>query len=111
VSTKPAAAHTEAIGHYREALQLGLDVAENHNQLGLALALAGDRAGAIEEYRIAAKLRPEEAIYRYNLGALLTDAAYWDEATSELREALRLRPDFDLAQVKLEKLGQSRRKK
>ena len=61
----------EAMSHYREALRLSPDLAQAHNNLGLALARTGDVDGAVREMREAVRLAPDRQDFRFNLTVLL----------------------------------------
>ena len=63
-----------AIAEYREALRLNPNLAEAHNNLGVALERKGDRQGALEEYRAAYTRDPEDATNRQNYLRLLPPA-------------------------------------
>jgi Flp pilus assembly protein TadD len=62
-----------AVREYREALRLGLkaDVAEIHNDLGIALARLGRRDDAVAEFDVALRLKPDYAAARANLSKAL----------------------------------------
>jgi len=66
---------------------------------GVALAQAGDTAGAITHYRIALRVQPNSVEAHTDLGNALLKIGQTDEAWREYAEALRLRPAFPQAHI------------
>ncbi len=84
----------DAVVHFREAVRLKPDFAENHYNLGNALQKDGNLAGAVAEYREALRLEPDFAQAHSNMGNALQKMGRLDEAMLEYKEALRLMPDL-----------------
>ena len=57
----------EAIAVDREAIEIKPDLAEAHNNLGIALGVKGRPAEAVAEFRTAIRLRPDDADAHNNL--------------------------------------------
>jgi spermidine synthase len=68
------------------------EVADVHNQLGIALASKGQLDGAILEFREALRLEPDSAQTHWHLGAALADRGALDEAAGHLRRSVELDP-------------------
>jgi Flp pilus assembly protein TadD len=84
-------------GHTSEAIELlqaGVEKLptspDGQNGLGIALAHAGDLAGATEHLQKAAALAPQDAGYHYNLGRVLAARGLFAEALRQFSEAARL---------------------
>ncbi|MFL6516366.1 MAG: tetratricopeptide repeat protein [Chthoniobacterales bacterium] len=67
-----------------------------HNNLGLALAAAGNLPGAIQHFEQARQLKPDPEAYN-NLGFALATEGKLPEATQDFEEALHLKPDYSEA--------------
>ena len=87
------------LGDYRTALAIWTDTALKaprspvaHNNLGMALALAGSVDDALGHFRQALALDPGRALSHYNVGFTLAHQGKPREAVGYLRESLRLRP-------------------
>ena len=63
-----------------------------HNNLGRALAAAGDSAGAMASFQRAIEIEPEYAQANYNLGLLLTQQGRHAEAEAAYERALVREP-------------------
>ena len=84
----------EAIGCYRQAIQLKPDYSEAHNNLGGVLSELGRFDEAIASYRQAIQLKPEFAEPHSNLGNALKDRGELEAAIASHRHAIRLKPDY-----------------
>ncbi|MGH9717877.1 MAG: tetratricopeptide repeat protein [Candidatus Acidiferrales bacterium] len=103
---------SDAIGYYREIIELSPDWLEAHINLGVALYQAGELDGARAAFVTAVQLDPWNGICRYNLGCVLEEQGEIDEAIRHLRCAARVLPNhadarFNLA-LAYEKRGQRR---
>lgn len=79
---------------FRHALSLDPRNWMAHNNLGAALARAGDPASSIFHYSAAVQFRPQNGQLHNNLGVALDRAGRHDEAKEQYREATRLAPRF-----------------
>lgn len=86
----------EAIGAYREALQMDPENAGIHFNLGLAFHETGRRAIAMAHYREAIRLRPDYAAAYLNLGTAQYENGQLEEAIGSLQRALELEPQADI---------------
>jgi tetratricopeptide (TPR) repeat protein len=84
----------EAEKCYREALGLDPSYLEGWNNLGRALAAAGDSAGAIHAFEQALSFRPDSAQSLYGLASALRAARRDSEAMEALENTLRVEPRF-----------------
>jgi tetratricopeptide (TPR) repeat protein len=89
----------QAVAALRHALASRPDDALLHNNLGSALAAAGDTDGAIEAFRRASSLAPALAASWYNLGKTLKARGDSDEAHEALARALALAPEHVAARI------------
>jgi tetratricopeptide (TPR) repeat protein len=85
---------SEAVNHYRQAIQIDPEYAEAHNNLGNMLADEGKYNEAMKHFNEALRIRPKYAEAHNNLGVLLKSQGKFNEATGHFNEALKLRPDF-----------------
>jgi len=92
---------TEAVAHYRQALDLDPNHAQAHNNLGNALFQLGKRDEAVDHYRQALRLRLNYAQAHSNLANALRLEGRAEEAAAHCRQALSSRPDFLEAHVNL----------
>ena len=83
----------DAIGHYKEALQIGPMISDIHNYLAIALSSKGSDLEAASHYAQAIQLKPEYKEAHFNLGIILDRQGLTDSAIYHFREALRLNPD------------------
>jgi tetratricopeptide (TPR) repeat protein len=65
---------------------------------GLALAVAGDTEGAVEQLEAAVRLDPSVAAAHLNLAVLYAQTGRPSDAAVEARKALSLKPDYPQAQ-------------
>jgi tetratricopeptide (TPR) repeat protein len=91
---------SEVAAAFREAIRLGPDFAEAHNNLGLVLIQAGNDQAGIAALREAVRINPQYAEARANLGAALTPTDT-EEAVRELEQAVALAPTSVNAQFNL----------
>lgn len=83
----------EALGHFEEAARLQPGLADNHVQVGQALARMGRQAEAVTAYEQALRLRPDMGEAHMNLGITLSLQGEATQAMEHLDAAVRLRPD------------------
>jgi Flp pilus assembly protein TadD len=83
----------EALGQYREILQMLPNDPYAHNNLAAALLRKGDVDQAITEFREVLRLQPSDPRVRFNLGSALLRKGDLDEAILHLEKALELRSD------------------
>jgi tetratricopeptide (TPR) repeat protein len=81
---------TEAIAHYRRAIELKPDYAPAYNNLGSALRASGQLDAAIAAYRRALELRPDFPDAQYNLANALLDEGRPHEAAEHFRQAVQV---------------------
>jgi len=85
----------EAAGHYRAALQLKPDNADEilYN-LGNVLLNLADNTGAAENFTRALNITPDAAVIRLNLGVALERQGNLPAALEQYKELLRRNPNF-----------------
>lgn len=81
-----------AISSFRKAVALTPDVAEAHNNLGVALRKKGQLDEAIACFRRAISLNRNSPELYNNLGTAMQDAGRLDEAIASFRHAMTLNP-------------------
>jgi type IV pilus biogenesis/stability protein PilW len=81
----------EAIGHYRQALEIRPDALVHYN-LGIALAREGRPDEAKESYLNAVRLKPDLAEAHANLGKLFGTEGKFAEATRHYEAAINSNP-------------------
>ncbi len=81
---------TEAIDHYRRALELDPDLSDAHYNLAGALIDTGGFDTGVHHYREAIRLDPTSARAYIRLGNALAGAGKLDEAITEFRAVLQL---------------------
>ncbi|MHC4698017.1 MAG: tetratricopeptide repeat protein [Planctomycetota bacterium] len=94
----------EAIGYYRQALEIKPDYAEAHYSLGNALLSQNKLADAVSHFREALRIRPDFAKAHSNLGCALYKAGMVDAAAFHFGEALRIMPNLTEARHNLVRL-------
>ena len=67
--------YDQAVVALRAALQLDPDLFKAHRDLGVVLALRGDREEAIAALRAALRIRPDDPQVKANLALLMADRA------------------------------------
>src|SRR5690349_18524571 len=83
----------EAVARYQGALRLKPDLAEGHNNLGVALAAQGRIKEAIAHHKYAAALRPDDVCAHYNLAVALAEQGSLEEAVARYKRVVFLKPD------------------
>ncbi len=84
----------EAIGNFRQAIQIKPNFAEALNNLGNALAAQDRFEEAIENYRKAIQINPDYCEALNDLGVALAAQGRWDEAVENFRRAIQIKPNF-----------------
>src|SRR2546422_9750746 len=85
---------TEAIEHFKTALQIKPDYPDAHTNVGAALADQGKLAEAIDYYREALQSKPDDALAHYNWGVALARQGKMEEAIGHYRQALQSKPNY-----------------
>src|SRR6202011_999929 len=83
-----------AVAYLQAALRSRPDYFDAHYNLGTALAMQNNFAGAVEEFRAAARLNPQDANAEANLGAVLAELGNWKDARTHLEKALIINPNL-----------------
>jgi tetratricopeptide (TPR) repeat protein len=84
----------EAIGLYRQALEIDARDFRVHNNLGSALFASGDIDAAEQHFRAATLIAPNYYRAHNNLGLLLQEQGRIDDAIRHYEAALRIEPDY-----------------
>jgi tetratricopeptide (TPR) repeat protein len=95
---------TEAISTLREAVKADPNDSVCRYHLAVALAKAGDTAGALTEFRKTV----DEAEAHYNVGYICYEQGQKEIAEREFLQAVTLRPDLKSAQLMLDELRSGR---
>jgi tetratricopeptide (TPR) repeat protein len=86
-------AHDEAAAHFTEAARiLPLKSKKMHNDIGVALYMAGHNDQAIQEFRDTIAIDPSFWAAHKNLGTALQKAGRFQDAVESFQTALRLNP-------------------
>src|SRR5437773_7815495 len=85
---------TEAIEHFKTALQIKPEYPDAHTNVGAALADQGKLAEAIDYYREALQSKPDDALAHYNWGVALARQSKMEEAIGHYRQALQSKPNY-----------------
>jgi len=96
---------SRALPHLRLAVQLAPNNAAYHSNLGYALQLALDHAGAISEYKRAIELDPRLGSAWINLGTAFAQTGQRDEARKAFQKALEIDPSDPRAKTNLQELA------
>jgi tetratricopeptide (TPR) repeat protein len=83
-----------ALEHFREAVRLRPDDAQNRLNLGSLLGQQGQVDEAMQQLEEAVRLDPQYAFARATLASALASTGRLPRAIEELREATRLDPNF-----------------
>jgi len=82
-----------AIEHYRQAIKLGHDTAELHNNYGIALTYRHEDEEAILELSRAVELDPDSPYTEWILARLLVKAKRYDSAFAHCQHAVKAMPN------------------
>jgi Flp pilus assembly protein TadD len=94
--------NTEALAHFRQAVELVPASAGARIDLGAQLVRTGHLEEGQAEFLTALKIEPGSALAHTDLGYVLYLRGQRDDAIGHYREALRLQPGFALAQRNLD---------
>jgi len=83
------------------------ELAQAHNNYGIALASTGRLGDGLREFEIAVRLKPDEIPARYNLANAYLSTHRYREAIAQFEAVLRLDPGYAAARRNLE-LAKSR---
>jgi tetratricopeptide (TPR) repeat protein len=89
----------------RQAVRVAPGTADNHEQLGLAIALGGRYGEATGSFEQAVRLDGGDASARLNLAVAYAENGRVADARREAGEALRLEPGYDKARQLLDALA------
>jgi tetratricopeptide (TPR) repeat protein len=84
----------EAIGRYREALEIEANDPRVHNNLAGALFASGELEAAEHHWRASILIAPDYYRAYNNLGMLLQEQGKLDDAIALYHTALRIEPDY-----------------
>ena len=88
---------TEAVKHYRRAVEINPSDEKTHYNLGNALSELGHSGEAMEQYRLAVLMNPANVQAQYNLAVALDSHGDSVKAIEHYRRALELDPRYALA--------------
>jgi tetratricopeptide (TPR) repeat protein len=83
---------SEAMEHFKAAIELRPKNAPAHANLGRAYAIQRDYADAEKEFQIALSIKSNDAEIQQSYASVLAEQGKFDEAIQHLREAVRLEP-------------------
>ena len=86
--------YEEAIGAYRQAVELNSKLSKPHNNLGLAYAALNRLEEAVAEFRQAVRLRPDYAEAHYNLGVAYFQLGRKQAAEEQKKTLVKLKSDL-----------------
>ncbi len=95
----------DAAASFREALELGGDGCDTHNELAICLMELGDLDGARAELEKALRIESENVKVISNLGVVASRAGRLDEAAAFFRTVLEYAPGDPVATAFLEDLN------
>jgi tetratricopeptide (TPR) repeat protein len=90
--------HSEAIVHYRRAIQMSPDFWQAHFELAGELVAANQPEEAAREFTEVLKINPRQVTSHINLGVLLVRFNRLDDAIACFQNALKIDPDNRIAQ-------------
>lgn len=90
-------AFSQAVEHFRKALDYQANLPEAHHNLGLAYTGLGRRAEAIRAFREAIRFRPAYVEAHLGLGTVLLEEGRKEEARVVFERVIALAPGSDLA--------------
>jgi len=99
---------TDAIMHFKHALELNPKMTQAHVNLATAYITRGQLAEALKQYETIVELEPDSPEAQHNLAGLLRTQGRIDEAIDHFERALRLRPDYVAAQQALAEARKAR---
>ncbi|OQX25419.1 MAG: hypothetical protein BWK80_15625 [Desulfobacteraceae bacterium IS3] len=85
---------SEAIRHFREALEIKPDGAQAHYNMGIALEKQGKSSEAIQHLSEALRFKPDFADAHYNLGIALKRQGNLKDAIRHFSQAVEIKSDF-----------------
>ena len=91
----------EAVSHYHKVVQLKPDVAEAHNNWGIALAQSGKRKEAADAFAQALRLKPDFPEAHNNRGIALVEEGKPEEGAEAFKAALSANPNYPEARANL----------
>jgi tetratricopeptide (TPR) repeat protein len=92
---------SEAIAHFRKAVELKPDFSTAYYNLGGVLRERGQLDEAMAEFAKAVEIQPDYSTAHYYLGELLRDKGRVDEAIAHLEKAVALHSDYAAAHESL----------
>ena len=89
--------YKESIARFNNALELKIDYADAHNNLGNVFNELKQYDKAISSYNKVLELKPNFAMAHYNLGVALRNTGKHEESITSYNRAIELKPDYDEA--------------
>jgi len=86
-----------SVALFRHAIEITVDNAIAHNNLGNALSSLDDQDEAYKHYAEALRIRPNYANAHYNMARILTDRGQLDEALRHYEASIRFNPHMSKA--------------
>jgi tetratricopeptide (TPR) repeat protein len=91
----------EAVGELRQAVAIAPSNGFSRLNLGTALYMSGDAAGALEQYQAAVRLRPDLAKAHFAIGVIMETRGKDADATAAFGQAVRHDPGYVEARFSL----------
>jgi tetratricopeptide (TPR) repeat protein len=91
----------DAIGHFRQSIEIEPRQHEGYNKLGNALRIRGDLDGAVAALRRSLATEPLSISAHNHLGLALHDRGELDAAVNSFEQALAIHPEFAAAHTNL----------
>ncbi len=85
---------SEAITHYKRAVQLGLKTTETYHYLGIAYMQNRDAQNAMKQFKHALALNADHPESHLMLGTLYTTGGKFKDAEKHYRRAIELKPEM-----------------